>query len=82
VAEKWRAFGWHVLEVDGHDFDVLIPAMEEAKRTKGRPTCIIAHTIKGKGVSFMEGDYNWHAKAPNNDELAKALAELETQRPR
>ena len=82
VAEKWRAFGWHVLEVDGHDFDVLIPAMEEAKRTKGRPTCIIAHTIKGKGVSFMEGDYNWHAKVPSNDELAKALAELETQRPR
>lgn len=82
VPEKWRAFGWHVLEVDGHDFDVLIPAMEEAKRTKGRPTCIIAHTIKGKGVSFMEGDYNWHAKVPNSDELAKALAELETQRPR
>jgi transketolase len=82
VPEKWRAFGWHVLEVDGHDFDVLIPAMEEAKRTKGRPTCIIAHTIKGKGVSFMEGDYNWHAKVPNNDEMAKALAELETQRPR
>ena len=82
VPEKWRAFGWHVLEVDGHDFDVLIPAMEEAKRTKGRPTCIIAHTIKGKGVSFMEGDYNWHAKVPNDDELAKALAELETQRPR
>jgi transketolase len=82
VAEKWRAFGWHVLEVDGHDFDALIPAMEEAKRTKGRPTCIIAHTIKGKGVSFMEGDYNWHAKVPSNDELAKALAELETQRPR
>ena len=82
VPEKWRAFGWHVLEVDGHDFDTLIPAMEEAKRTKGRPTCIIAHTIKGKGVSFMEGDYNWHAKVPSKDELAKALAELETQRPR
>jgi len=82
VPEKWRAFGWHVLEVDGHDFDALIPAMEEAKRTKGRPTCIIAHTIKGKGVSFMEGDYNWHAKVPSKDELAKALAELETQRPR
>jgi transketolase len=82
VAEKWRAFGWHVLEVDGHDFDLLIPAMEEAKRTKGRPTCIIAHTIKGKGVSFMEGDYNWHAKVPSKDELAKALVELEAQRPR
>jgi len=82
VAEKWRAFGWHVLEVDGHDFDALLPAMEEAKGTKGRPTCIIAHTIKGKGVSFMEGDYNWHAKVPSKDELAKALVELEAQRPR
>jgi len=82
VPEKWRAFGWNVLEVDGHDFDVLVPAMEEAKATRGRPTCIIAHTIKGKGVSFMEGDYNWHAKVPNKDELAKALAELEGQRPR
>jgi len=82
VVEKWRAFGWHVLEVDGHDFDALIPAMEEAKRTKGRPTCIIAHTIKGKGVSFMEGDYNWHAKVPNKEEMAKSLAELEAQRPR
>lgn len=77
LPEKWRAFGWHVLECDGHDFDSLIPACEEAKRVKGRPTCIIAHTIKGKGVSFMEGDYNWHAKVPNDEELAKALAELD-----
>jgi transketolase len=77
LPEKWRAFGWHVLECDGHDFDALIPACEEAKRVKGRPTCIIAHTIKGKGVSFMEGDYNWHAKVPNDEELAKALAELD-----
>ena len=77
VPEKWRAFGWHVIECDGHDFDSLIPACEEAKTTKGRPTCIVAHTIKGKGVSFMEGDYNWHAKVPSPEELAKALAELE-----
>jgi transketolase len=82
VPEKWRAFGWHVIECDGHDYDALIPAMEEAKATKGRPTCIVAHTVKGKGVSFMEGDYNWHAKVPNTEELAKAFAELETQRPR
>ncbi len=77
VPEKWRAFGWHVIECDGHDFDSLIPACEEAKTTKGRPTCIVAHTIKGKGVSFMEGDYNWHAKVPSPEELAKALAELD-----
>ncbi len=81
LPEKWRAFGWNVIECDGHDFDSLIPACEEAKRTKGRPTCIIAHTIKGKGVSYMEGDYNWHAKVPNDEELAKAMAELEATLP-
>lgn len=81
LPEKWRAFGWHVIECDGHDFDSLIPACEEAKATKGRPTCIIAHTIKGKGVSFMEGDYNWHAKVPSDEELAKALAELDAALP-
>jgi len=81
LPEKWRAFGWHVIECDGHDFDSLIPACEEAKATKGRPTCIIAHTIKGKGVSFMEGDYNWHAKVPSDEELAKAMAELDAALP-
>jgi transketolase len=82
VPEKWRAFGWHVIECDGHDYDALIPAMEAAKATKGRPTCIVAHTVKGKGVSFMEGDYNWHAKVPSKDEMARAFAELEAQCPR
>ncbi len=82
VPEKWRAFGWNVLEIDGHDFDQIIPAMEQAKTVKGRPTCIVAHTVKGKGISFMEGDYNWHAKVPNPEELAKSFAELEAQRPR
>jgi transketolase len=81
LPEKWRAFGWNVIECDGHDFDSLIPACEEAKRTKGRPTCIIAHTIKGKGVSFMEGDYNWHAKVPTDEELARATVELEAALP-
>ncbi|MEI8190850.1 MAG: transketolase, partial [candidate division NC10 bacterium] len=56
VPEKWRAFGCHVREVYGHDFDALTPAMEEAQRTKGRPTCIIAHTIRRKGVTCTEGD--------------------------
>ena len=77
LPEKWRAFGWNVLEIDGHDFDQIVPAMEEARATKGRPTCIVAHTVKGKGISFMEGDYNWHAKVPNDEELARALAELD-----
>ena len=81
VPEKWRAFGWHVIECDGHDFEQLIPACEEAKRTKGRPTCIVAHTLKGKGVSFMEGDYNWHAKVPNPEEMGRALAELDAALP-
>lgn len=80
LAAKWQAFGWNTLEVDGHDFDALIPAMEAAKATKGRPTCIIARTIKGQGVSFMADDFNWHAKVPNPDELARALAELDAQR--
>jgi len=77
VPEKWRAFGWNVLECDGHDFDQLIPAMEQAKATKGKPTCIVAHTIKGKGISFMENDFNWHAKVPNKEELEKSMAELD-----
>ncbi|MBI2163944.1 MAG: transketolase [candidate division NC10 bacterium] len=81
VPEKWRAFGWHVIECDGHDFDALIPACEEAKTIKGRPACIVAHTVKGKGVSFMEGDYNWHAKVPSPEELAKALVELDAALP-
>ena len=81
LPEKWRAFGWNVIECDGHDFDSLIPACEEAKATKGRPTCIIAHTIKGKGVSFMEGDFNWHAKVPSDEDLAKAMAELDAAVP-
>ena len=81
VPEKWRAFGWHVIECDGHDFDALIPAMEEAVRTKGRPTCIVAHTVKGKGVSYMEHDYNWHAKVPNQEEFASACKELDAQLP-
>ena len=77
VPEKWRAFGWNVLECDGHDFDQLIPAMEQAKATKGKPTCIVAHTVKGKGISFMENDFNWHAKVPSKEELEKSMAELD-----
>ncbi len=76
VAAKWRAFGWHVLEIDGHDFDRIIQALQEARETKGKPTMIIARTVKGKGVSFMENEVGWHGVAPKPDELEKALAEL------
>jgi transketolase len=79
VPEKWRAFGWNVLECDGHDFDQLIPALEQAKATRGKPTCIVAHTVKGKGISFMENDFNWHAKVPSKEELEKSMAELDAQ---
>jgi len=75
--KKWEAFGWHVLEVDGHDLAQLTQAFEQAKLIKGKPTVIIAHTIKGKGVSFMENNPDFHGKAPNAKEVEIALRELE-----
>ncbi|MDP9751548.1 transketolase [Thermoanaerobacter pentosaceus] len=77
VKEKFKAFGWNVIEVDGHNFEELDKAIEEAKETKGKPTIIIAKTIKGKGVSFMENRVEWHGVAPKKEEAEKALAELE-----
>jgi transketolase len=76
IDEKFRAFGWHVINIDGHDFEQIINAIEEAKNTKGKPTIIIAKTVKGKGVSFMENQYEWHGKAPSEEEAVKALEEL------
>jgi transketolase len=75
--EKWQAFGWNVIEVDGHNLTQLIDAFEQAKLVKGQPTVIIAHTIKGKGVSFMENNADFHGKAPNAEEMKIALKELE-----
>jgi len=75
--KKWQAFGWHVIEVDGHNFTRLITAFDRAKLVKGKPTVIIAHTIKGKGVSFMENNPDFHGKAPNAEEVEIALKELE-----
>ncbi len=75
--KKWQAFGWHVIEVDGHNFSQLIDAFDQAKLVKGQPTVIIAHTIKGKGVSFMENNPHFHGKAPNAAEVDIALKELE-----
>ncbi len=75
--KKWQAFGWHVIEVDGHDLTQLIDAFNQAKLVKGQPTIIIAHTIKGKGVSFMENNLDFHGKAPTTAEVERALKELE-----
>ena len=75
--QKWQAFGWHVIEVDGHDLAQLTGAFNQAKLVKGQPTVIIAHTIKGKGVSFMENNVDFHGKAPTAAEVAIALKELE-----
>jgi transketolase len=75
-AAKWAAFGWHVIEVDGHAHDELVDAFARAAEVKDRPVMLIAHTVKGKGVSFMENNPDWHAKAPNAEQLAAALAEL------
>jgi transketolase len=77
LADKWRSFGWHVAEARNHDFQEMIDALDAFCSVKGQPFVIIAHTVKGKGVSFMEMDRNWHGKAPNDEQLAKALAELE-----
>ena len=76
LPEKWKAFGWYPIEVNGHDLSQLIAAFDEAKRVRGKPTAIIAHTIKGKGVSFMENNVDFHGKAPTPDEMEKALEEL------
>ena len=76
-ADKWEAFGWQVCEVDGHDVTDLVDALDpQAWRSDGRPRCVIAHTVKGKGVSFMEDDLLWHYRCPRGDELTAALAEL------
>jgi transketolase len=76
VADKWRAFNWHVVEIDGHNMEEIVSALETAQTVKGRPTLIIAHTIKGKGVSFMENVPEWHGKAPSQEQAQRALQEL------
>lgn len=76
IDEKFKAFGWNVLKIDGHSIDEIIKAIEEAKNTKGKPTMIIAKTFKGKGVSFMENQVGWHGKAPSYEDACKALTEL------
>lgn len=78
IVDKWRAFGWDVLEIDGHDMNQILLAFDKAEGTKGKPTMVVAHTIKGKGVSFFEGKVEYHGIAPTKEELERALAELGT----
>lgn len=77
IDKKFEAFNFHVINMDAHDFDAIRAAFREARETKGMPTAIIAHSLKGKGVSFMEGVADWHGKAPNDDEFAVAMADLD-----
>ncbi|MCK5287020.1 MAG: transketolase [Thermodesulfovibrionia bacterium] len=74
--DKWSAFGWHVIEIDGHNMQEILNALNEAESTKGKPTIIIAHTVKGKGVSLFEGKVEYHGVAPTSEELEKAIEEL------
>ena len=80
LSEKWRTFGWSVCEMDGHDHRQIEKVLSDIPAQLGRPTCVIAHTVKGKGVSFMENKLAWHYKAPNAEQLHQALAELEANR--
>jgi len=77
IKEKWKAFNWDVLEIDGHNIPQILDALERAKRASGKPVAIIAKTIKGKGVSFMEDRAEWHGKAPNDEQMKQAIKELE-----
>lgn len=76
VADKFAAFGWHVISIDGHSFEEIFKAIDEAKTVKGKPTMIIANTVKGKGVSFMENQAGWHGTAPNKEQRDQAIKEL------
>lgn len=76
LADRWKAFGWRVFEVDGHDVQAFLDTINEAQAARGGPVAVVAHTIKGKGVSFMEGNYKWHSKVPTEEEFAIAMKEL------
>jgi transketolase len=77
IGFKWKSFGWHIIEIDGHDMKEIIRAIDDAKKIEGKPSVIIAKTVKGKGVSFMEGAVGFHGKAPNDEEYEQAMKELE-----
>ena len=77
--KKWEAFGWHVISCDGHDYQAIVAAFEQARAVKGQPTVLLARTVKGRGVSFMENNAGWHGKAPNAEQYEQAKAELSAQ---
>lgn len=79
IDEKFKAFNWHVIMIDAHNYDEIRNAIEEAKNTKGKPTIIIAKSIKGKGVSFMENQASWHGNAPNEEQYLQAISEIEAE---
>jgi transketolase len=76
LEDKWRSFGWHSCTVDGHSFDELMSAFDRIGRTDGKPLAIIANTVKGKGISFMEGRFEWHNRMPSDEQIAQARIEL------
>lgn len=76
LVDRWSAFGWHVLEMDGHDMGEIVSTIEQAQAHEGSPVAVVAHTIKGKGVSYMENNFKWHSRVPTDEELAIALQEL------
>jgi len=76
LVDRWSAFGWQVFEMDGHDMAEIVATLEKAKAHEGGPALIVAHTVKGKGISYMENDYKWHARVPTEEELATAMREL------
>jgi transketolase len=76
IVPKWEAFGWHTIEIDGHDMAQVVSALEASREVTGKPTVIVAHTIKGKGVSYMENNPAWHGQAPNDEQAAQAYAEI------
>jgi transketolase len=78
LREKWEAFGWHVIEIDGNDIEAVINAVNMAKAIVEKPAVILAHTVPGKGVDFMEYDFHWHGVPPNHDQAVLALKELRT----
>ena len=79
LAEKFASFGFEVITIDAHDYDQILSALDQAEATQGKPTVIIAKSIKGKGVSFMENNVAWHGSAPNDEQYAQAMDELNAQ---
>jgi len=79
LLDKWRSFKWNAIEIDGHDFNSIVRTLDQAETIKDRPTLILCQTIKGKGVSFMEGKWEWHGKAPSREEGEKAIQEILAQ---